>query len=199
MAMIGPMVAAAAAQACARAIAKADRSWPSYALERGMTHRPGRQGWAHVEMPRLDGVFEDVRVAVEIAQGTGDYETIALAGIAAPLPGHLEVTREGLVAKLSKAFGAQDVVLGDDAFDRAFLVKSAPADIAHALLPPEVRSEMLALPTTRLAYDDGSEHSQLALVVFALGAVVESPGVLDRMLRVVTTLARVRQATSAYR
>jgi len=37
------------------------------------------------------------------------------------------------------------------------------------------------------------------IVVFAVGALVESPGILDRMLRVVTTLARVRMTTVAYR
>ena len=85
------------------------------------------------------------------------------------------------------------------AFDRAFLVKAAPPDIAHQLLVAEVRSEMLALPTARLEYDDGSEHSHHAMVVFAVGGLVESPGILNRMLRVVTTLARVRMTTVAYR
>ena len=39
----------------------------------------------------------------------------------------------------------------------------------------------------------------LLLVAFAAGLVVEEPDVLDRMVRVVTSLARVRSATSAYR
>jgi hypothetical protein len=197
MVTIAPMIAAAAARA--RAIAQADRAWAPYAHSRGMAHRPGREGWAHVQMPRLDGVIDDVPVALELVLGTSESQTVALAAPTAPLPGHVEVTREGLVASLTKAFGAQDVIVGDEPFDRAFLVKSAPPDIAHQLLVAEVRAEMLALPTTRLAYDDGSEHAQPALVVFAVGALVESPGILDRMLRLVTTLARVRTATSAYR
>jgi len=200
MMAVGPMIAAAAAaQARARAMARADQAWAPYARARGMAHRPGRQGWAHEEMPRLDGVIDDVRVAIELVASASEYETIALAATEAPLPGHVEVTREGLVAKLTKAFGAQDVVLGDDPFDRAFLVKAAPPDIAPQLLVADVRSELLALPTTRLAYDDGSEHSHPAMVVFAVGALVEAPGILDRMLRVVTTFARQRLATSAYR
>jgi hypothetical protein len=194
------IAAAAAAQARAQAMAKAGHAWAPYAEQGGMAFRPGRQGWAHTEMPRLDGVLDDVRVAIELGQGLGgEIETMALAVIAAPLQGHLEVTREGLVAKLTKVFGAQDVVLGDAPFDRAFLVKATPPDLAHQLLGPLVRAEMLALPTTRLAYDDGSEHSHLAMVVFVLGALVESPDVLDRMLKVATTLARVRPTTSAYR
>lgn len=197
MVTIAPMIAAAAARA--RAIAQADRAWAPYARSRGMAHRPGREGWAHVQMPRLDGVIDDVPVALELVPGTGEHQTVALAAPAAPLPGHVEVTREGLVASLAKVFGAQDVVLGDDAFDRAFMVKSAPPDIAPQLLVAEVRAEMLALPTARLAYDDGSEHSHHALVVFAVDAIVESPGILDRMLRMVTTLARIRMTTAAYR
>ncbi len=197
MVMVAPMIAAAAARA--RAIAQADRAWGPYARSRGMAHRPGREGWAHTTMPRVDGVIDDVPVALELVIGTSDYQTVALAAPTVPLVGHVEVTREGLVASLAKAFGAQDVVLGDDPFDRAFLVKSAPPDVARQLLVDEVRAEMLALPTTRLAYDDGSEHAHPALVVFAVGALVESPGILDRMLRLVATLARVRLATSAYR
>jgi hypothetical protein len=197
MVMVGPIIAAAAARA--RAMTQADRAWGPYARSRGMAHRPGREGWAHVQVPRLEGMIDDVPVAVELVLGTSDHQTVALAEPAAAVPGHLEVTREGLVAWLTKAFGAQDVVLGEDAFDRAFLVKATPPELAHRLLVPEVQAEMLALPTTRLAYDDGSEHSHRAMVVFAVGALVESPGILDRMLRLVCTLARVRMATSAYR
>jgi hypothetical protein len=204
MAMIGPIVAAtavaaAAQRAMAEAMAKTDRSWVPYAHQRGLSYRPGRQGWARVEMPRLDGVVDDVRVAVELWRDTGEVETMAMAVAEAPLQGHLEVRREGLSAKLSKLFGAQDVVLGDEAFDAAFLVKAAPPQLAPQLLVPGLRAELLAFPTTYLAYDDGSEHSHPAMVAFAAGLVVEEPDVLDRMVRVVTSLARVRSATSAYR
>jgi len=199
MAMVGVMAAAAAAQAFREATAKADAAWVPYAAARGMSYRPGRQGWAHTEMPRLDGVFHDVRVAVELGQGASQYLTAALAVSEAPLAGHLEVTREGSFAKVAKLFGAQDVVLGDETFDRAFLVKSKPADVAPQLLSPAIRAEMLALPTTWLAYDHGREHGQVALVIFSVADVVQSADVLDRILRVATMLARVRPASVPYR
>ena len=48
-------------------------------------------------------------------------------------------------AREVKAGRLRDIVLGDPAFDDAFVVEAAPADVVCALLGPAVRSEMLAL------------------------------------------------------
>jgi hypothetical protein len=57
----------------------------------------------------------------------------------------------------------------------------------------------LALPTERLAYDDGSEHVHLAVIVFRVDGMATLPDVLDRLLQVVVALARMRPTSQAYR
>jgi len=43
----------------------------------------------------LDGVVDDVRVAIELATGVGEPQTTALAATEAALKGHLEVCEKG--------------------------------------------------------------------------------------------------------
>ncbi len=125
--------------------------------------------------------------------------TVILAAPVAPIQGNLEITREEFLAKITKVFGAQDVVLGDEAFDRAYLVKATPEILARALLTDGVRRDLLAVEACRLAYDDGSHHRQGAMVVLEVPGVIAEPTSLDRLLGLVVEIARARLPEVPYR
>jgi hypothetical protein len=185
------VIAVAAAQR--QAMLAADAAWEPYAMQRGMQHRSGRMGWAHTQWPRVDGGLEGVAVAIELVPRNSGVHTAVLAALPAPMEGNVEVTREGLFSKIGKLFGAQDIVLGDGAFDRAFLVKGTSELTVRALLSVAACTELLSLGADRLAYDDGSEHKHVAMVVMEIPSVVQSAEHLDRALRIVVEMSRTRR------
>jgi hypothetical protein len=202
--MAGGVVMGAAAAAAAQRrerMATADKVWAPYAEARGMRYQPGRQGWAHVEWPRIDGAVGTTAVALELFEDGLDvnpFWAVALARPAVPRKGHVEVSREGLFSRIAKVFGAQDIVIGDEVFDRAYVVKATDEGSARALLTPSVTSEMLAIGAKYLAYDDGTENGYGALVVAHVPfAAVSSE--IDRALAFVTEMARTRGDQGAYR
>jgi hypothetical protein len=174
-------------------------AWAPYAQARGLRHSPGRTGWAHEQWPRLDGVVENIQVAFELVERAQGFNSAAIAVPPAALEGHVEVTREGVLAKITKLFGAQDIVLGREAFDRAFLVRGTSKDTVSAVLRSAVQDEMLAIGVVRLAYDDGSEHQHVPTVVLELPQIVTDWTWLDRALALVVDIARVRAQDTPYR
>jgi hypothetical protein len=164
-----------------------------------MQFRPGRVGWAHGQWPRVDGVIDRLPIAFELGSGDRGVNTVIVGTPLAPINGNLEITREGFVAKIAKVFGAQDVVLGDEAFDRAYLVKAAPEMVAQALLTDSVRRNLLAVRASRLACDDGSHHQRGAMVVLEVPGVVAEPTWLDRLLAMVVEISRARLPEVPYR
>ena len=190
---IGAIAAAAAVQARhVQSIKKADAAWSAYASAHGLAYQAPR-GWFRKEWPRADGKLDGVTIAIEAAiyPTHWDYSTALVAIPSAPLTGTLELTREGFHASVAKLFGADDLVLGDDAFDRAFFVRAANEATARKLLTPAVRAEILALQLDRLVYDDGATKAGTPMVVAELVGIVDKSEILDRALRLVAGLARV--------
>ncbi len=60
-------------------------------------------------------------------------------------PGLLRIVPEGFFASLRKAFGAEDIELGDAAFDRAFLVQGSPASWVREVLDEASRGRLLRI------------------------------------------------------
>jgi hypothetical protein len=156
-------------------------------------------GWAHTQWPRVDGERESVGVAIELVPRSSGFHTAVLAALAAPMDGNVEVTREGLFSKIGKLFGAQDIVFGDEPFDREFLVKATSVPTVRALLSAAARTEMLSLGADRLVYDDGSEHKHVAMLLLEIPTVVEKADQLDRALRIAVEMSHARMSETAYR
>jgi len=54
-----------------------------------------------------------------------------------------EVRREGFLSKLGKAVGLQDVRVGDEKFDKLFLVKASDTAVIAVTFVPEIRAKFL--------------------------------------------------------
>ncbi len=182
-----------------QAILMADAAWEPYARARDMRHSAGRIGWAHAQWPRVDGVIAGIAVALEVVAHSRGYHTGALAVPVAAVQGNVEVTREGVVAKISKVFGAQDICIGDEPFDRAFLVKGTSEAAVRAVLSALVRDEMLQMGVERVIYDDGSEHKHVPMVLVEIPLIVTDPRQLDRALRAAVEIAKTRLQGTPYR
>jgi hypothetical protein len=115
------MAAAASAAAFIRQTKRAaDTIWNPWAEAHGLSYVPGRSSWAALALPRIDGSLSDVGVAFLVERHLGDrrgIRTRAAAVPPTPLPGNVEVTREGIVSTIAKFFAAMDIPLDDPKFD----------------------------------------------------------------------------------
>ncbi|MGH2683836.1 MAG: hypothetical protein ACRDJP_00025 [Actinomycetota bacterium] len=74
-----------------------------------------------------------------------DYEyTCAVTQVAATTP-TVVVGREGFFSRIARAIGFEDVEVGDEAFDRAFKVRSSDPAFVRALFHPDMRAWLLSL------------------------------------------------------
>ncbi len=67
----------------------------------------------------------------------------------------MSVYREGVIGWLDKSLGGQDVQVGNEAFDREYLVKSQPPDLAQRTLNSAVCGAMLELGVQSMSLKEG--------------------------------------------
>ncbi len=82
-----------------------------------------------------------------------------------------------------RAGRAVDVIVGDPAFDDAFIVEAAPSDVAKKLLDPETRRMLLAMRPLRLCV------TQSTLWLDVVGVVAHA-AIVASMIELVLALAR---------
>ena len=120
------------------------RAWGAFAQKAGLSLDPG--GWFRA--PTVSGAYGGFNVYLyTYTQGSGKNKTTYTSMIVY-LPEetsiHLRVMREGFLSKISKAFGAQDIQLGDPAFDAAYVIKSDTPQFVPEVLSSQIRGAMLS-------------------------------------------------------
>ncbi|KSW29830.1 hypothetical protein [Cellulomonas sp. B6] len=123
---------------------------PGVGLARVHTARPFDQGSGRRVYHVMTGTFEGlpaVSFTYEWTTGSGDERRtsrVHVVGFALPayLP-TLDVTPEGVGARLAKAFGARDLQLESAAFNDAYRVDAPDARTAHAVLHPRTLERLL--------------------------------------------------------
>lgn len=138
----------------------------------------------------LAGTFEGRGAGVRYEKHgkNGTWTTLARVTHAGPAAFRLRVEREGVLAGLAKALGGQDVPTGDDAFDRAFRVRTSDVPRATFVLSEDVRRALEAANLRRALIGDSDA------IVEVNGRVYE-PDVVSRALRLAHDMAVRLEAT----
>jgi hypothetical protein len=80
---------------------------------------------------------------IEFREGKDPYTSVQV-GMHPPYPGTFKVLEEGLGQSILKMFGAQDLVIGDPAFDDRYVVKATPESLAFRIFSAERRKDVVA-------------------------------------------------------
>jgi hypothetical protein len=100
------------------------------------------------------GLFGETRVDFTIAgqgaslkffggsKGNPPY-TRVLVGVRNRSPGTLHILQDGFAQSFLKIFGAQDLIIGDAAFDKEYVIKATPESLAVRIFSPEQRSAVI--------------------------------------------------------
>lgn len=123
--------------------------------------------------PVLTGSIEGVACSVRIVS---DFVHYAHTKVTAVPPSGADVTvgvhpnPAGIYGKIRGWLG-QDIVIGDPAFDEAFLITGKPEQAATALLTPARREKIVALAATHLA---GLLYDREEVVVLLVGVITDT-------------------------
>ena len=139
-----------------------------------------------VEVP-LDG--RPARITHHKEGKNGPYVTRLSVDCAVPEGFLLQVTREGLGARIAKMLGGVDVEVGDAEFDARFRVSADDRDRATFALSPDLRREILDVVEFRRLRVRGREAT-----LEVEGRVME-PLALVGLLRVLDRMAARVEAT----
>jgi hypothetical protein len=105
----------------------------------------------------------------------------------------LYLRRHGWLDALQVARGAMvDLTLGDAAFDAAFLVEAAPADVARKLLDAKARAALASYDCVELTTEQAAAGPVLRLAI--RGWLEDGDAALAAAQLAVTMVRRVRQA-----
>jgi len=166
--------------------AKLDAAWSDAARLVQGTYAPVGGVWYRRTPRRLEATIERIGVVADSYIVSTGKTSQAFTRLTATVPNSrgvvLSVYTEHLFASLGKAFGAQDVEVGDPRFDHHFVVKASSEDVARAWLHGVVTEAMCSVPDFRFQLEDGTLQA-------ICGGIVDDGDKLARALRVVAKVA----------
>jgi hypothetical protein len=123
-----------------------------------------------------------------------------IASFVAAQPFHLLITEQGILEKVSKLFGSQDIRVGDPLFDGAFMIRSNDEAMTQMILSdPVLIAQLQELKPARLEITDGDglfgekpEAGKTMLYVVVEGVVQHA----DSLVKFYELFARVLDALS---
>lgn len=114
------------------------------ATQLGMTLHPSDPGYFDIySTVTVTGEYKGFHVIFERQAALYTFHT--RVAFDPGLPIKFSLTREGLVARLSRLVGLPDVEIGDEVFDAAFKISTEETEKLKLLLTPEVKDALLAL------------------------------------------------------
>jgi hypothetical protein len=84
--------------------------------------------------------LEELRDFQDSSGGTVHRLTIDVRSVS---PGTLKIFQEGFFTPIAKLFGAQDLRIGDRAFDSLYVVKASPASLAASIFSAPNRARLI--------------------------------------------------------
>lgn len=124
---------------------KVRQNWALFAQQNGLQYSGGISASSS---PHIAGWYGRTHITLNtVTRGSGKNRSTYTqfnAHVNVPMPQGLNLTREGMFNKVGKFFGGQDVQLGDQQLDDAFLIKAHDVMGAFSLMRiPQVKQALL--------------------------------------------------------
>ncbi len=112
------------------------------------------------KFPELKGIYRNYPVKIFMfteKQGEGKTKKIRVHTaieimIDNPAGYKLDIYEEGIISKLNKYFGMQDVVIGKPKFDKEYIIKTNNEDLTKRILTDKICDELLFMANSRFAF-----------------------------------------------
>lgn len=132
-------------------------SWTQTAEQLGGRFVPAAGSWWRRKPCRVDVAIGDIQVQLDYYVVSTGKSSIAYTRTRAETKAakRLRVYRSSVFSSVGKAMGMQDLLVGDEAYDDVFIIKSDDEDWAIRVLDDLLRKEHLAMPKIMLRIDKG--------------------------------------------
>ena len=136
---------------------RVEASWREVAAQLGGEYVAPTGSWRKRTARRVDVVIEGNKVSLDnYTVSTGNtHVTYTRARAATTSTNRLHVYREHFLSGMAKALGAQDVQVGDAAYDERFQIKSDDEAWARRVLAAPIRKQHLEDPKLQLRVHKG--------------------------------------------
>ena len=136
---------------------RVEANWRAAAAQLGGEYVPQTGSWRRRTARRVDAVIAGRAVSLDtFVVSTGNtHVTYTRARVATTATRRLHVYGESFLSGVAKALGAQDVRVGDDAYDERFQIKSDDAEWARRVLAEPIREQHLEDGKLQLRVDKG--------------------------------------------
>lgn len=166
--------------------AKQEAAWSGAARMVSGSYTPAAGPWYRRAPRRIEATLDRIDVVADSYVVSNGKSATTYTRLTASVPNShdvvLSVYREGLFTSVGKALGAQDVVVGDPAFDELFVVKANVDGVARAWLHGSVCAALRACPDFRYQLENGTLRATCV-------GLVDDGDLLARAVRVVAKLA----------
>jgi hypothetical protein len=126
---------------------KQQQAWSSAAEEIGGQFTPQVGEWYEGKTMQINAQLDSIPVLVDhytVSNGKTSTSYTRLRAIASsPFELHLHIYKEGFFSTLGKAFGTQDVIIGEPTFDSTFIIKASDEEICKAWINADIQRKIL--------------------------------------------------------
>jgi hypothetical protein len=141
-----------------RRLFRAGQSWKKLGRRLGGRFESQGEGWIQEPFYKLHCSYQDQEITLDYyTTSTGNRSTSYWTRVAVDCPEDLEfkIYREGIMEKIGKQVGFQDIHIGHDAYDSMFIIKGRDETELKEILSPELRKRHLDLPRAELSAGEG--------------------------------------------
>jgi len=112
------------------------------------------------KFPEIKGTYRNYPVRIFMfteQQGEGKTKKIRLhtaieIKVENPIAYRLDIYEEGLMSKLNKYFGMQDIVIGKEKFDKEYIIKTNNEELTKKIFTDKICDELLFMANGRFGF-----------------------------------------------
>ncbi len=122
-----------------------ENPWQSFAREVGGTYRLSEEGTSEVTGTYGKYPFLLKIIFIQAAPKVNLFLTHLEIVLDNRIGLKLKIYREGIIQKLTKLFGTQDIIFNDRAFDKKYIIEGSNEAQVKWLISPDIRARIIEL------------------------------------------------------
>lgn len=122
-----------------------ENPWKLYAEQIGATYRLSDEGMSEVIGHYQNFPFVMKMILVQAAPKVNLFLTHIDITLDNKVDLKLKIYREGIIQKLTKLFGTQDIIFKDRTFDKKYIIEGSDEPLVIQVVSPSVRAKIIEL------------------------------------------------------
>ena len=122
-----------------------ENPWKYFAQEVGGKYRISEEGTSEVSGNYGKFPFILKIIFIQAAPKVNLFLTHLEIKLENPSVLKLKIYREGIIQKLTKLFGTQDIIFKDRSFDKKYIIEGSDQEKVKAIISPDIRAKIIEL------------------------------------------------------